>query len=1231
MATVSGTLRYDKTRMANPSIASQGIGNVPIVLQNTATNMMLTVTTDTDGNYTFINVPEGNYRIVEAYGTPATSSPGDFSTAGAGNTATATFPPISFAPNPPANATNLDGTTPNTLFVTVTDANLNNQDILNGPVQYSPISTILDNNVTIFPANLITNADNGTFGTFPQGTPANTGAESTAAVPFAGEYTIQNMMTNALPQTDNDSWWRVADHTSGNETGRMMVVNGATPGAVIFEQKVAVKPLTYYLFSTWILNLIKTRGMAVPKLGVEVLASDGTMIYNATLGVLIPENPNTPEWKQIGTLLDTKNNTSLTIRFTSEGSGESGNDYVIDDIALQEIQIAAYTPQKSANTVAAQVGDTVTYTATLNNTGRLPLTGVIFQDAVPGGFTFVPGTVTINGTADPAADPNIGFSVPDILGGNTMTVTFSAHADTIPTANPAINTVDISYSYSPVEGGIPNRFDTATNPVPITVSATADLMITISADKAAVRAGDPLTYAIGIANNGPGEAQEVNLIDSLSSDLTGMEYSTDGGTVWKTWSGNLLLGNMENGTSISILIRGTVSAAASGILSNTATVVSPTPDPNPGNNSSIVNIPVTPPSADLQVTQTADQTTVQNGNLLIYTISVTNNGPDEAQAVTLADTISPALINPQHSIDDGTTWLAWTGTLGLGAMASNAVHTILIRGTVAPTATGLIANTVGVESSTPDPISGNNSSVINTSITQLPAAADLAVTKTVNQIITKNGKPITYTITVTNNGPDAAQNVVVTDTISSDLTDVQYSINGGTTWLTWTGTLNLGTMDSGLTRSILILGTVSPTAIDVLINTVTVESPTPDPYPHNNSSITNTPIAPPSADLTVTQTADHATMQSGDLLTYTLTVTNNGPDTAQAVTLSDAVSQDLTGAQYSADDGTTWLPWTGTLNLGTMDSTTSHSILIRGIVSSTAVGIISNTATVESLTSDPDPHNNSSVVNTSVTPPQPEIQPNPSADLSITKRTSAKLAYPGNLLTYAIQVTNNGPDAAASVVISDTAPSLTDVEYSTDSGRTWKTWDGSYLVGTLAASESVSILIRGIVSRSSSGSITNTAKVESTTLDPNQPNNTATTFTPVIPSTNLVITKTACPEMVKPCCDVLYTIIISNTGTQEANDVLVTDCIPDGIYGAYYSVDYGDTWDIWNGSLRFHSLPACSQVTLLINATISNGADGVIKNDASVSVGTPTGNMESDHAQATIRILGNCCDNCDDR
>ncbi len=123
MATVSGRVIFDRDRSASITAGDSGISNVPVVLQNTVTNVGLVVLTDSYGNYSFINVPNGSYRIVEAFGIP-----GNFATATVVPVPIGTNLPLSFATNSPPGATNLNSVTPYTPLVTVTGVDLTNQN-----------------------------------------------------------------------------------------------------------------------------------------------------------------------------------------------------------------------------------------------------------------------------------------------------------------------------------------------------------------------------------------------------------------------------------------------------------------------------------------------------------------------------------------------------------------------------------------------------------------------------------------------------------------------------------------------------------------------------------------------------------------------------------------------------------------------------------------------------------------------------------------------------------------------------------------------------------------------------------------------------------------------------------------------------------------------------------------------------------------------------------------------
>ena len=370
------------------------------------------------------------------------------------------------------------------------------------------------------------------------------------------------------------------------------------------------------------------------------------------------------------------------------------------------------------------------------------------------------------------------------------------------------------------------------------------------------------------------------------------------------------------------------------------------------------------------------------------------------------------------------------------------------------------------------------------------AQADILVEKSASPNPVEQGEELTYTILVTNNGPNDAENVVLTDNIPPSIINPEFSIDGGA--LTpWTGNIDLGILASGETRTVLITGIVSEEATGTLTNTATVISTTLDPDPNNNVSTVNTEVeeepSEAQADISVAKMASPNPVEPGEELTYTVVVTNNGPDDAENVILTDNIPDSVINPEYSLNGGMTFTPWEGTLDLGTVESEELDIILIRGTVSDTATGCINNTAIVTSTTPDPNLVNNVSSICVEVNTAEEE------ADISVVKTANCKKACIGENLKFTITVTNAGPADAQNVTLIDNVENiLKKAVFSLDDGVTWNLWTGRLAIGTLEAGSTRVILLKGIVKPSCSCKITNIVDVMSTTLDPNLNNNTST-------------------------------------------------------------------------------------------------------------------------------------------
>ncbi|MBP1944673.1 Ig-like domain-containing protein, partial [Methanobacterium petrolearium] len=232
---------------------------------------------------------------------------------------------------------------------------------------------------------------------------------------------------------------------------------------------------------------------------------------------------------------------------------------------------------------------------------------------------------------------------------------------------------------------------------------------------------------------------------------------------------------------------------------------------------------------DLAITQTTNQTTAVAGQGLTYTITVTNNGNSTilpTDTFTVHDSLPSGFTASSYTPSVGTynsATGAWTGV----TLAEGESITLTIIGAVSPTATGSLTNiaSVTVPTSITDPVSTNNDATLTTPINRI---ADLAIIKTDSLDPVVAGQTLTYTITVTNNGPSSilsTDTFTVTDTLPSDFTASSYTPSVGT-YNSATGAWTGVTLNNGDSVTLTIVGTVSSTATGTLTNTATVTPPT---------------------------------------------------------------------------------------------------------------------------------------------------------------------------------------------------------------------------------------------------------------------------------------------------------------------------------------------------------------------------------------------------------------------
>jgi uncharacterized repeat protein (TIGR01451 family) len=590
-------------------------------------------------------------------------------------------------------------------------------------------------------------------------------------------------------------------------------------------------------------------------------------------------------------------------------------------------------------------------------------------------------------------------------------------------SQPFVNAMPPSGSQFPV--GMTTVYTTATDTCgnttncsfTVTVNAPqADLAVTKTVATNSIFVGGLANFTITVTNLGPDTSSNITVTDVLPPGLAYSSSGSPGGTSFNSAIGAWIIPVLAvgNGYALALTARGT----NAGTFTNTATLTGSTPaDTNAANNSASAVVTVQLPPADLQITKTANPTNAFPGQQVVFTVSLQNLGPNNiTNAIVVTDCLPPGFEYVTDSTyggggigtySPGTCW--WTLT-GLGVNA-----TVYLTITAATTNLGTFTNTatVAVPQGYSDPNLTNNSASAVVVVSQ--PAADLAVTKTVSTNTAKLFQGFNFYVAITNVGPTAVSNVFVTDLLPAGLTEVFWVGYGGINqnYNPTNGVWSITNIPPGQAYS-LTIGSAGA-ATGTFTNVAQLMASTPaDTNAANNTASAVVTITPLQADLAVTKTVSPGVMNTNGQVQFTVTIQNNGPDTATNIIVQDNLPAGLVLISSNIPAGTLFNSGTGSWSIPFL---TNGATAVLGMTVTTAnAGNFTNVAFVASSGStDPNPLNNTNRATVI-------FVASPSADLGVLLIPTTNSAPVGGTILFECIVTNLGPNSPTNVAARLTYP-----------------------------------------------------------------------------------------------------------------------------------------------------------------------------------------------------------------
>ena len=823
-----------------------------------------------------------------------------------------------------------------------------------------------------------------------------------------------------------------------------------------------------------------------------------------------------------------------------------------DDSEIIEVKSDAdLSIVKLVNASAVNYHDIVKWTLVVKNNGPDKATGVNVTDILPDGFIYIDSSLPyIN---------NI-MSVGELAVGEERSIDLICY----------VNVTGNFTNFANVRGN-EHDHNLSNNKAnkSIVVNPASDISVLKTADNSNPNYLDKITWTIVVRNNGPDVAHNISVTDNLPESLIPVDFDS-----------NELSWNIESlGVNKELSFKFVTVVGANGLIENNVSAYASEFDYDLSNNgdNEIINVN---PAADLSIVKLANASAVNYHDIVKWTLVVKNNGPDKATGVNVTDVL------PEGFICIGSSLPYINNIINIGDLAVGEERSVDLICYV--NVTGNFTNFASVRVNEHDHNLSNNPA--NRSITVNPAA-DLEIIKTANQSELRNGELVKWTIIIKNNGPDIAHEIKVSDELSNSL--IWFDDDSSGKYNLTTGILSIDMLDVGKEFEFNMICQVNETGL--IVNGVNVTAREFDFNLTNNQDYEMI-TAKPTADVSITKLVNNTAPKYNDLVKWTITVSNNGPDKATGVEVNENMPEGLILIKSNPTKGTYD---NGIWNVCCLEKGEVETLEI--ICRVNKIGRLTNHVSIKANEFDPDYTNNNA---------EESIDVPPAVDIEVINKASNPNPLFGETIVWMITVKNNGPDDATEVELMDSLPeSLIYLDYESTKGNYV---DGLWKLGKLNVGETEYLNITCIAN--DLGKTVNNAYASSFEYDWNESNNYDDAEINVLPVADLAIEKLVDNTNPHQGDTITWILRVSNNGPNDASNVWVLDNIPKEVE----IIKTSDDKNFKNGKWYVGDLRKGEVKEISIQCRVI--ASGLIKNSANVWGDVNDPDLTNNKAEKSVSV-----------